>query len=135
MKWWRDDEIEAARRLVEHQRRRLVDQRARDQHAPRLAGGHRVERGARQPRRVDALERLHRLAAHRVGHALMPEDAVRREEAGDDGVEAGEDAVRVAVDEAIVEIGGDDAELRSQLEHVPAILAEDADRRRRGPLG
>ena len=33
------------------------------------------------------------------------------------------------MDEPIVQIGGDDAELRPQLEHVPAILAEDADRR------
>ena len=57
----------------------------------------------------------------------MGEQAVGREEAGDHGVKADDDAVRVAVDEPIVKIGGDDAQLRSQLEHVPALPAEDPD--------
>jgi len=124
------DDVEAARRFVEHQRRRLVDQRPRDQHAPRFAGGHRVERGARQPRRVNPLERRLSSAPHRVGDALVREQTVGREEAGDHGVQAGHDAVGIAVDEPIVKIGGDDAQLRSQFEHVPAVLAEDPDRRR-----
>ena len=65
------------------------------------------------------------VAQHVLGRRLARGE---RLQVGPPGVESGERAVRVALDEAIVQIGGDDAEPRAQLEDVPAILAEDADR-------
>src|SRR5262249_3989539 len=74
------DEIEAARRLVEDEDLRLVDERARDQHSPRFARRQRVERSTGEMARPDAIERLGGARTHRTGDLLMRKHALRGED-------------------------------------------------------
>ena len=125
------DQVEAGRRLVEDQRPRRRDERARQQHAPRFAARHLVQPAPGQVRRAHALERVGRPSAHLVGDRAVAQDAVRREKAGEHRGLARDAALAVAGDEPLMQIGRHDAELRSQLEHVPVVVAEHADRRLR----
>ena len=82
--------------------------------------------------RADRLERLSRTHAHLVGHDAVAKNPVRHEERRQHGRLARDAALAVARDEALMEVGGHDAELRAQLGDVPPVLAEHAHRRRPG---
>ena len=65
---------------------------------------------------------------HLVGDHAVAQDAVRGEKAGEHRGLAGDAALAVAGDEPLVQVGRHDAELRSQVEHVPVVAAEHAHR-------
>src|SRR5262249_37554973 len=112
-------DVQAARRLVEHERGRTVDERARDQHAARFPRRHAVGGLAREMRRAGAPERGVRRIAHPRRDFLMCEEPAAREEPGQHGVEAADGppgTVGAAVDEAIVQVGGYDPEPLPELE-------------------
>src|SRR5439155_7640443 len=125
------DEIETGRRLVEHERPRRGDQCPRQEHAARLAARHRVQPPAREMRHPHAPERFTCPTAHLVADEAVPEDAVRREKAGEHGGLARDEPFAVAGHEPLMQIGRDNAELRSQLEHVPVAGAEHPNHGRR----
>jgi hypothetical protein len=83
--------------------------------------------------RADDVERLRGAAAHLVGHDAVTENAVGHEECGKHGRLARDAALAVASHEALMEVSRHDPELRAQFRDVPAVLAEDANRR--GPVG
>jgi hypothetical protein len=67
---------------------------------------------------------------HVLGHDAVAKDAVRDQEARQDGRLTRDAALAVARQEALVEIGRHDPELGTKLGHIPPVLAEDPYRRR-----
>ena len=123
------DDVEAGRGLVEHERARIGDERPREQHAPRFAARHLVHQPPREMGRAHPFERFTGAPAHVVGDRAVSKDALRRDEAREHRRQPGDAPFAVAADEALMQIGRDDAELRPQLEDIPVVVAEDAHRR------
>ena len=76
------------------------------------------------------LERLHPAPPHLVGDRAVSQDALRGDEAREHRSEPRDASLAVAADESLMQVGRDDAQLRPELEDVPVVAAEDADRRR-----
>ena len=119
------DEVEAGGRFVENEGARRGDERAREQHPPRLAARHLVEPAPRQVRDAHPLERLRRALPHLRRHRPVAQNPLRGEEPREHRGVRHHAPLVVAEDEAVMQIRRDDAELRSQLEHVPVVAAED----------
>ena len=124
-------EVKAGGGLVEHQHLGTRDQRARNQHAPALAGGHLGQRLLRQVQRLDALQGRAALRAHLARDLVMGEQPLRAQQPGGGGVEPRYAAAPAAHAESRVQIAGDDAHPAAQVFDVGARVAEDA---QRGPV-
>ena len=89
-------EVERVGWLVEEQLPRTVDEGARDEDAALFSGGHFADELIGEMRGFHALEGFTRAVAHFVGDVQIGPEGGRREEAGDDGVEAGGDGGALA---------------------------------------
>src|SRR5688572_732604 len=123
------DEIEPRRRLIQQQRVRTRDQRARDEHAAALARRHFVERLPRQVQRLDTRQRSPSLLAHHLGHLVVREQPMAAEQSRYGGVQAGDASSGCAHPEAGIEIAGDDPETGAQLGDIPRLAAEEPQHR------
>jgi len=108
----------------------IQGERTRQQHAPRFAGGHLVQPPLRQVRDTHPGQRVRRARPHLRRHRAIPEDALRRQESGEHGRLRVDAPLVVAEHEAMVQVGRDNPELRTQLEDIPAGVTEHADRGR-----
>ena len=98
-------------------------------HPTRFAARHLVQPPAGQMRHAHPLECLGGAAPHVRGHDAVAKNPLRREEAGEHRGVRHDTPFVVAEHEAVMQVRRHDAELRSQLEHVPVVLPEYADRR------
>ena len=70
-------------------------------------------------------QRVGRAASHLLRHGAIAQDALRRKKPREHGCFSRYPSLVVAKHKTVMEIGGDDAELRSQIEDVPSAFAED----------
>ena len=68
--------------------------------------------------------------AHLFGDDAVSQDSVRGEEAGDHGGFARDAPLTVSFHESLMEVAGDDPQLRAQLKDVPSVVAKNANWRR-----
>jgi len=115
-------EVEGVGGLVEEEHLGRCDEGAADHDAALLAGGHLAYGLAGEGDGVDLVEDFVGAGAHGFGDGEVGPEGRAREEAGEDGIEAGSGERGLAG-----EFGGDYAEALFEFGEVPALATEDAD--------